>query len=291
MPSNAAVKGDFLLPVGEGTVAGVRGVGDVEIWMIEGREEPGQIPPKGEVGTPEPLMHVPPLTLPLWTERPLLQELSPPLVPRIECCGEPIPRCVGECQGDRPKLLARCQFRSLCELLGDRLELVVLAVLNGDSRVPALQQLSHAPPAINREGREANTCSRECLEEVCVCCGTLAGNLPPVEVASFRAADEDAARPAEERGIEDGSNGVRGDDQLSRDRIVQVEVLPERFGALVVVLAQRCVGLLARGVFLVGQSNPGRQTLVTVGAEELMTADSALVQLTTSLVTVSLDAI
>lgn len=90
-------------------------------WIIEIREEPGQIPAQGKVGAAESFMGVSPLSFTFRAAGPLFQKHSPLFVPLIEQYRELLARCPRERECDLAQLFARLKLRTARELQGNGL--------------------------------------------------------------------------------------------------------------------------------------------------------------------------
>lgn len=251
---------------------------------VEIREEPWQIPAQGEVGAAEALVGVPPPSFALRTVRALLHELSPSLVPAVECRGEVCPRRAGQGEGERSEFPPRWKFRAARQLLRDRLQLMKLALLDRNAGMPLLEHLPDALPPVDREREEVETGSLQDRETRRVVLHLLAANLFPVEVPSVGAADEDAVTPREERRIHEEVHRLSVHDDLAGDRRMRIEEFSERLRVFSVRATQVMVRLPPVNVRVVGIVDPRR--LPPIATYEYATTDRALVPLPSGLPTV-----
>ena len=127
--------------------------------MIKICEEPWQVSSQRTIRTSKLLMRISPSSFPIRTVRTLFEEFIPSVIPFIECSSKFRSRDMSDGQSDGSELLPCQQLRTLREPLGNRLELVILAVLNGNVRKPFLEHLPNTLPAIDGEGKERVSCS------------------------------------------------------------------------------------------------------------------------------------
>lgn len=98
------------LPVTEGAIAGVGGVGDVEVRVISAGEEVREIGFERAVGAAEALVRVVP-SRGLWMDSFLCEEHLPAFVPGFELFGEALPMQFCKLESEGAEFLGR---------LGDR---------------------------------------------------------------------------------------------------------------------------------------------------------------------------
>lgn len=278
---------DLRFPVCEGTVAGVGSGRNVQLRMILEGEEPREVGRQGTVGAAESPVRVPPLPFVPRIERAFFEEVSPSAMPLLQLpCKLPACGC-REREDDRSQFLPGLELRPCREVVRDREKLVEVAELEGNLGVPLQKQLPDTSPPINSEGTKTEPRYFETLKTTCVVLHLFRLNLLPVHVLPVRPAHEEAVHPLEEGGIHDEVHRLLARLHLSGDRLVMIEVLPERLRILPVPSAQLRVRLLARHVLFVGAGNPRR--FRPVPPQKLPPATEATVLLPTPRMAVPFD--
>jgi hypothetical protein len=259
----------------------------MELREILVREEPWKIPAQGKVCTAESFMDVPPLPLPFQAVGSLFEKLTPSLVPFIECCSEFLSRRSSERESDSTQIFSCIELRIASEFLRDRLELMELALLERNLRVPLLEQLPDTLPSINREGTEAESCRIKSVETSFVVFNLFTRDFPPVQIPSVGATDQYSISATEERCVHDKIHWLLFRDNFTRCSGVSIEVLAECLRIFAIPFLKILVGLSSCGVLIVGIRNPFQ--FLRVLTHKLTAANDASKLLSARLVSIFLD--
>lgn len=252
--------------------------------MIEIGEQPREIPTQGKVSTAKSFMDVAPLPLALIAVCALLQEFAPSFVPFIECCCEFLSCSLGESAGDTVQFSSCFKLRTLRELLRDRLQLMELALLDGNLGIPLLEHLSNTFPPIDGERFEPKSRCFQRIETTKVVLHFLTRDLHPVQVPSVGATDKHTVRPGEKCCIHDEIHRLLFDDDLTAGTCMSIEIFSECLGVFAVRFTEIVVRLSPFCVIVVGTYHPS--FLLSVLTNNYVFAHLALVPLSARLPTI-----
>ena len=247
--------------------------------MVEVREEPRKISSQGKVGAAEAFMRVTPSPLPFIAERALLQKLIPSFVPCIERLGEFLSGGAGQRECDDAQFLSCIQLRSTRQLLRDCLDLMELTLLDGNMRMPLLEQRSDTFPSVDGEGLEPQSCRLQYIETLRVLLHLLALNFFPVQIPPIGAAHQQSIRPLEECGVHEEIHWLWFYNDFSGRPCMSIEIFTERLRVFAIRLSKISVGLPSSCVGIVGLLYP--LLLDLVAANKLSAAAHAPKLLTT----------
>lgn len=280
---------DFAFPVAEGTVTGVRRVGNVQRRMIFAGEQVREICFERTVGAAETLVRVVP-SFGFRVDGFLLEKRLPAFVPGFEPLREAFPMQFGQLKCKDAEFLCRFRDGVARDVLLDRLDLVELAELDGKTRETALEHRNDPFPPIDDEGGEGVSCREEGVQSLFVVHNLLRDDFLPIEVPAARTTHENAVAPSEERGVHGNDNGMFCRRlHLTRRSCVGIEIFSERLGMLAVLLAQLRVRLLVRRELVVGLRDP--DVLLETSLLKLLPAIAAFVALSAPALTVFLCAV
>ena len=250
-------------------------------------EEPWEIPAQGKVCTAESFVDVPPLPLSFQTVGSLFEELTPSLVPFIECCGEFLSGRSSESKCDSTQIFSCIELRIASEFLRDRLELMELTLLKRSLGVPLLEQLSDTLPSINCEGAEAESCRIKSVETSFVVFNLLTWNFSPIQIPSISATDQHSIRATEERCVHDEIHRLLFCNNFTGCSGVSIEVFAKRLWIFAIPFLKILVGLSSCGVIIVGIRYPFQ--FLRVPTHKLTSANDAPKLLSARLVSIFLD--
>ena len=220
----------------------------------------------------------------------LREECLPAFVPGFESLREALPMQFGQLESEDAEFLRRFRDGVARDVLLDRLNLMELAELDGQTRETPLEHGNNPFAPVDDEGGEGMSCREEGVQSLFVVHNLLRDDFLPVEIPGVGAAHEDAVAPSEERGIHRNDNGIvcRHLHLAGRSR-KGIKILPQRLRMFAVLPAQLRVRLFVRCELVVGFRDPGvlLQTLLF----KLLTAIAAFVPLTASALTVFLCAV
>lgn len=253
--------------------------------MVEVGEEPREIPVQGKVGTTESFMDVAPLSLAFIAVGALLQKCAPSSVPLIECRGEFLSRCPREREGDDTQLLPGFELRTPREFLRHRLELMELALLDGNLGIPLLKHLPDTFPAVGGEGSEPESRRFQGIEAAGIVLHLLTRDFPPIQIPSVGATDKHAIGTREEGCIHDQVHRLLFDDDFPGCRSVGIEMFSEGLGVFAVRSMKVIVRLSSLRVLVICTLHPS--FLLPVSTDKYAVTDLAFVPLSAGLPTIS----
>ena len=128
---HSSMKNHLVLPMTKWAITGVCSVGNVEVGIIEIGKEPWKISLDGKVSTAKSLMFPSPFAFEIKAFGSFFDEFSPFLMPSNQFFCEFLSCCFRDCECNHTEFFTGIQLWTLCELLSDSLELMVLTVLYG----------------------------------------------------------------------------------------------------------------------------------------------------------------
>lgn len=224
-----------------------------------------------------------------WMNGLLCEKRFPAFVPGFESFREALPMKFCELESEDAEFLSRFGDRFARDVLLDRLNLMELAELDGQSQEAAFKHGNDPFASIDDEAGERMFCREERVQGFFVVHDLLGDDFLPVEIPAVGATHEDAVAASKERGVHGNDNRICCCLHLACRPCVGIKVLAQCLRVFAVLLAQLCVRLLVRCVFVVRLSDPRISPEAVL--VKLLSTITAFVPLTAPALTVFLCAV
>lgn len=217
----------FLDDMREQTIAMVRGIGNMKVWVLFEGEEPRKVGKEGTVGTPESSVCVLPVPFVSCPIRTFLQEWFIQDMPDSECCLKLDAHAVTQTQRDRPQCLGRFCLCSGGDVAFDRLDLMELAALHEDASTR--KHLPNPSPSVNDSDNHRASKDSHRINAGGIVADAFCADCRPVQDLINRAADKNAVSPGKVEGIDDGHDLFLPYYHFPRCSGIGIEISPECF--------------------------------------------------------------